>query len=413
MVAAFSGPALSWLAPPLLATPDSTRRARALWRVSWSLFGVIAILLIAVSRATPGTMPRRLTSVALVGLLVVVLHVFNRRGHTAFASWLLVLGLTGILTQRAWQTGGVHASVGPFYMMFVLLAAGLLGVRGSVITALACIVSAALLTAAELVGLVTIPVSRVSSPTEPFVQAILAVAVTVLCLTLLFRQAEAFATEDLVNMFVHDMRSPLTVVIAHLGMLKSSIADNSEALEDADAAMAGAVRVNQMANNLLDISRLASTNLPLNRAPTDVSKLARDVAYALRALDPSRRIEVSAPMQLVCNCDAELRRRIIENLLSNAIKHTAPDARIKIEVSGSDFGVRISVEDDGPGVPVRDRERIFERYSAKSMRARSGLHSAGLGLAFCKLAAGAHEGRVWVEDVQPHGSRFVVELPES
>jgi signal transduction histidine kinase len=412
-----AAPVLRWFAPPLLPTLDSTRRARALWRVSWSFFGVVAVLLSAAAVATPDSMSRRLTSIALVGLLVGLLHVLNQRGRTGVASWLLVLGLVGIVTQRAWDTGGVHAPVALFYMMFILLAAGLLGMRGSLVTALACIVSASVLAAAELAGVLVLPALRTSTPVEPFIAVVLAVAVTGLCLTLLFRQAEAVATEDLVRMFVHDMRSPLTVVMAHLALLRSAVVGDSEAAEDADAAMSEAVRLNQMANNLLDVSRLASTSLPLQRTPSDLTKLASTVAHALGALDRSRRIEVDTPERVECNCDADLLRRVIENLLSNALKHTASGGHILVAVSpvvsNAAACVRIVVEDDGPGVPMRDRDRIFERYSATGMRARSGHHSVGLGLAFCKLAVEAHGGRIWVEDAHPHGSRFVVEIPAS
>lgn len=413
MVATLSAPVLRWFAPPMQSTVESTRRARALWRVSWSFLGLLAVLLLSATVATPSLLPRRFTTVALVALLVLGLHALNRRGRTTLASWLLVLGLTSITTQRAWGAGGVHAPVALFYMMFVLLAAGLLGIRGSIVTALACVAGAALLTGAEATGLLMVPAPRPSTPMEPFIAVVLAVAVAVLCLTLLFRQAEAIATEDLVNMFVHDMRSPLTVVMARLTLLRAAIADSSEAAEDADAAMADAVRLNQMANNLLDISRLASTSLPLKPVPFDVSHLAGNVAQALGALDPSHYIEVRTPEPVVCHCDPDLLRRVIENLLSNAIKHTAPSGHIAVEVSRAAACVRITVEDDGPGIPIKNRERIFERFSAEGMRARSGHHSVGLGLAFCKLAVKAHGGRIWVEDAEPHGSRFVVELPSS
>src|SRR4051812_38401429 len=264
MVLASLAPITRWFSPPRLSTLDGTRRARALWRVSWSFFAVLAVLLMAVSFATPDLLPRRLASIALVGVLVLTLHAANRSGRTTLASWIFVLGLTAIVTQRAWHTGGVHAQVALFYMMFVLIAAGLLGIRGSVFTALACVVSAIILAGAELAGWLVVPAREVSTATEPFVGVILALAVTVLCLTLLLREAEAIATEDLVNMFVHDMRSPLSVVMARLEMLRSGVAGESEAAEHADAATAEAIHLNRMANNLLDVSRLEGTSLTLH-----------------------------------------------------------------------------------------------------------------------------------------------------
>jgi len=413
MVAGANPSIMRWFAPPRLATPDSTQRARDLWKISWSFFGLLAVLLLAASLATPSLAPRRLTSIVSVGALVTVLHLINRRGRTAWASWIFVLGLTVIVTQRAWQAGGVHSPVALFYVMFILLAAGLLGIHGTVVTAIACVVSAALLAAAEVGGMLTTPGWATTTPAEPFVAVVLTVAATVLALTMLLRHSDEVSTEDLVNMFVHDMRSPLTVVMGRLAMLRADLADDSETAEDADAAMAEAMRLSQMTANLLDFSRLASARLPLQRSPVDVSRLADHVAHALGALEPSRHIEVRAPRSVVCECDVELLRRIIENLVSNAIRHTQPDGHIVVAVSRAGQRVRLTVQDDGPGIPTGEHERVFERYSSKGMRTRSGHHSVGLGLAFCKLAVTAHGGGIRIENVTPHGSRFVVDLPGS
>jgi signal transduction histidine kinase len=410
MVTALESPIIGWFGPPSMASSESTRRARALWFISWSFFGLLAVLLIAASIVTPSTVVRRAVSIGAVGVLVLLLHILNRRGRTALASWLLVLGLTLIVTQRAWNVGGVHAPVALFYIMFVLMAAGLLGVRGSIVVAAACISSATFLVGAETAGWIA-PLTRPGSVAEAYIAVLLALGVTLVCLTLLLRQAEDLARDDLVNMFVHDMRSPLTVVMENLTMLREDFSDSPEVAEHADAAMAETIRVNRMANNLLDISRLEAARLPLQRTPTDVAQVARSVTRALGALDPTRQIGVRARMPVVCECDTELVRRIIENLVSNAIKHTDSGGHILVEVSSKTACVHIAVEDDGPGVPKQSRDRIFDRYSATGMNTVTGAHSVGLGLAFCKLAIAAHGGKIWVEDALPRGSRFVVELP--
>jgi signal transduction histidine kinase len=405
-----ASPIVGWFGPPRMTSAESTRRARALWSISWSFFGLLAVLLTVASMITPSTAARRAASIGSVGALVILLHVLNRIGRTALASWLLVFGLIVIVTQRAWGVGGVHAPVAIFYIMFVLMGAGLLGVRASVVVAFACVASATLLAGAERAGWID-PFRSAGSWSEAYIAVVLALGVTLLCLTLLMRQAEDQGRDDLVNMFVHDMRSPLTVVMANLSMLREDLADQPEFVEHADAAMAETIRVNRMANNLLDISRLEASRLPLQRTPTDVAQVARNVTRALGALDPTRQITLHARMPVVCECDAELIRRIIENLVSNAIKHTASGGHILVEVSSRPACVHIAVEDDGPGVPEHARDRIFERYSAAGMHTRTGAHSVGLGLAFCKLATAAHGGNIRVEDVAPRGSRFIVELP--
>jgi len=410
MVTTALHPMMRWLAPPVLTTGETTRRARALWMVGWSFFALLAFLLAAAIIATPETLVRRGTSIALVGLLVLCLHVLNRRGYTAVASWIFVLGLTVIVTQRAWFTGGVHAPVALFYMLFVLIASGLLGARSAMITAIACLGSAMLLTIAELRGWLT-PPAAAGSTAVAFIAVLLALSVTMAALNLLLRQAEQFATDDLVNMFVHDMRSPLTVIMARLSMLKDEMDEKSESAEHVDSAMADTMLLNRMANNLLDISRLEHARLPLQRTPTHIAPLARQVVHALGTLDPTRHIAVRARVPVVCQCDPELIRRIIENLVSNAIKHTPLGGNVVVEIASTPSCARLSVQDEGPGVPRESRAQIFEHYSATGMRSQSGHHSVGLGLAFCKLAVEAHGGKIWVEDATPRGSRFVVELP--
>ena len=401
---------IGWFSPPVLSSAEATRRARSFWVLAWSFFGLLAVMLSAAIIATPATFERRATSIVMVGMLVLLLHALNRRGRTEVASWILVLGLTGIVTQRAWYTGGIHAPVALYYVIFVLLAAGLLGIRGSILTALACVVSATLLAGVGLAGWLPPPPPG-GSMAVAFVAITLGLAVTLLSLTLLLRERELLTTEDLVTMFVHDIRSPLTVVMARLNMLREDVADGTESAEHADAAMADAMRISRMANNLLDIGRLEAARLPLERRPMDIGELARSVVRSLRAVDPMRRLDVIARVPVVCDCDAELLRRVIENLVSNALKHTPPEGHVLVRVASGDGCVRLSVQDEGSGIPKDSRERIFERYSASGMRAQSGHHSVGLGLAFCKLAVGAHGGRIWVENAVPRGSIFIVELP--
>ena len=401
---------IGWFSPPVLSSAEATRRARSFWVLAWSFFGLLAVMLSAAIIATPATFERRATSIVMVGMLVLLLHALNRRGRTEVASWILVLGLTGIVTQRAWYTGGIHAPVALYYVIFVLLAAGLLGIRGSILTALACVVSATLLAGVGLAGWLPPPPPG-GSMAVAFVAITLGLAVTLLSLTLLLRERELLTTEDLVTMFVHDIRSPLTVVMARLNMLREDVADGTESAEHADAAMADAMRISRMANNLLDIGRLEAARLPLERRPMDIGELARSVVRSLRAVDPTRRLDVIARVPVVCDCDAELLRRVIENLVSNALKHTPPEGHVLVRVASGDGCVRLSVQDEGSGIPKDSRERIFERYSASGMRAQSGHHSVGLGLAFCKLAVSAHGGRIWVENAVPHGSTFIVELP--
>jgi signal transduction histidine kinase len=106
-------------------------------------------------------------------------------------------------------------------------------------------------------------------------------------------------------------------------------------------------------------------------------------------------------------------RRILFNLAFNAAKYAPPDSEIRI--SGSldweALEVRLSVADQGPGIPRKYRKMIFDKYVQAEARSRGDIKSKGLGLTFCRLAVEAHDGRIWVESEEGQGSLFHFTLP--
>jgi two-component system sensor histidine kinase/response regulator len=218
--------------------------------------------------------------------------------------------------------------------------------------------------------------------------------------------------EDLVHMVVHDMRSPLTVLAGRLEFLKEECEKlGPEAVADLHAAMHGAQVVARMANDLLDVSRLEEGKLGLAVAEHDLGVLADEVRAALRGFERGRPVELEIEEPTIAACDSSLVRRVLENLVSNAIKHTPKGSVIRISVGLRDQRARVAVSDGGPGVPPEARTKIFEKFGMMAARNHARYHSAGVGLAFCKLAVEAHGGRIGVEPRQPHGSTFWFELP--
>lgn len=219
--------------------------------------------------------------------------------------------------------------------------------------------------------------------------------------------------DQLVHMVVHDMRAPLMVLSGHLVLLQqesdklSPVAANS-----LRTAMRSAGVLEKMANDLLDTSRLEEGKLPLQLGDHDLAELATCVGTQFRALARGRAIAVEAIGSVSVPCDNELIRRVFENLVSNAVKHTREDGAIRIAVDGRGDRVRVAVSDQGPGVPAEARQKIFEKFESVTVRKDSRYHSAGLGLAFCKLAVEAHGGQIGVQAAEPNGSTFWFELPK-
>jgi two-component system sensor histidine kinase/response regulator len=221
--------------------------------------------------------------------------------------------------------------------------------------------------------------------------------------------------DDLVQMVVNDMRPRLAVLMDHLEFLKGEAREvmGEEALADVLTAIRASVGLSRMANDLLDVSRMEEGALPLTLEVTDLVALAQGVRSALAGWDRSRTIEVVASAPVETRCDRDVIQRVLQNLMNNAIKHTPARGRIWVTVAALDERVRVEVRDEGPGVPVETRAAIFEKFGTATVRKQRKYHSAGLGLAFCKLAVQAHHGAIGVDAGQPTGSVFWFELPDS
>jgi signal transduction histidine kinase len=218
--------------------------------------------------------------------------------------------------------------------------------------------------------------------------------------------------DDLVHMIVHDMRSPLMVLKGHLELLRQGGVGkfSPEAESDLVSALQAADRLKHMANELLDTSRLEEGKLPIVAEPHDLVALVAEMIADAGVLDRERAFSVTGVGAVSVACDGRLIRRVLQNLLSNAVKHTPAGGAIDIHISVTDAAARVAVSDRGPGVPPEARTRIFEKFGVVASSREGKYHSAGVGLAFCKLAVEAHGGAIGVEAREPRGSVFWFEL---
>jgi len=400
-----------WFAAPDLARPDLRQRARALWILSWPFFAMIAVALGIAVLVDPHTAARRATTLGAAGALMALLHAISRAGRPVFASWILVTGLSVIVTQRAWGTGGIHAPVAVFYVLFIIMAGVLLGTRGGLATAALCTLGAIALTVGTALGwLAPRPGAGSALGGLAFVLLAIGLALVIQALATPQPRREGLDVDDL-HMVVGDMRSPMQTLISHLEVLRGRL--KGESARDVEAAIGGAKTLRRMTNSLLDVSRLEARRMPIQRSNTDLSALAHCVVSAARVIQPTLDIVVETRGDSLCNCDSELTRRIIENLVSNAVKVTTIGGRVRVVISGSETRASIAVSDGGPAVPIDQRARIFEPYCRERRSSLAGDGSAGLGLAFCRLAAEAQGGSIRIENGTARGNVFVVELSRS
>ncbi len=224
--------------------------------------------------------------------------------------------------------------------------------------------------------------------------------------------------DDMTNMLIHDLRSPLTMIIGSLGLLQRPAPRQDEAQFNKLLTIAsnGSNRMLDLINQLLDISKLESGQLVLNAQPLYVETLFSETIlhFALAAAEFDITLTTTHEPQLPpLQGDGQLLARVLNNLVDNALKFTPDGGRVTLKSCADplDAGkLLIMVSDTGPGIPPEVQPRLFEKFQqiAVSSSRRRG---TGLGLAFCKLAVEAHGGRIWVESAPGQGSTFIISLP--
>jgi PAS domain S-box-containing protein len=219
--------------------------------------------------------------------------------------------------------------------------------------------------------------------------------------------------EDLMSMIYHDLRSPLANVVSSLDTLESMLPEEDPTLLSLLAiAMRSVERIQRLTNSLLDINRLEAGQPLGQQQPNDIGLIINDASQLIRPVAESKDQSITAdlPSDLpFVNIDGEMIRRVITNLIENAVKYCPAGCHVVVGAKNADQMVEVWVQDDGPGIPSSEHERIFDKFTRLTSREKP--KGLGLGLAYCKLAIQAHGGRIWVESEPKHGSRFAFTLP--
>jgi len=228
------------------------------------------------------------------------------------------------------------------------------------------------------------------------------------------RRLEEFR-DNLVHMIVHDLRNPLAGISGFLDLAldlgKETLTENG--LEYLQTAMRSTAEVMDLVNAVLDVSKMEAGEMRLHLAECDLVRIAADLMSGMQSLKEAREMILDAPpAPLTVVADGGLILRVIQNLLGNALKFTPSDGWIRLGIEPDESHVRVTVRDNGPGIPPEYHGRIFEKFGQVEARANRQKYSTGLGLTFCKLAVEAHDGSIGVESEVGKGSTFWFVLPK-
>jgi two-component system sensor histidine kinase/response regulator len=222
--------------------------------------------------------------------------------------------------------------------------------------------------------------------------------------------------DDLTNMIVHDLRTPLTSVIAGMQSLEGGGGLDEFQQEMVGIAISGGGNLLGMINDLLDVEKMESGSMQLDYATLDAGELVASASGQVASLCESKNLtlvrQVAAGLPAFRGDESKL-SRVLVNLLGNAIKFTPEGGELTVKVAPNENGQSLvfSVSDTGEGIPPEAFERIFEKFGQVESRQGGRKMSTGLGLTFCKLAVEAHGGHIGVESAPGAGSTFSFTIP--
>ena len=227
--------------------------------------------------------------------------------------------------------------------------------------------------------------------------------------------------EELAHMIVHDMRTPLNVIMGFSTLLQMKNIIPPEDLGDLDRIYIEAQRLNSFLNDLLLVAKMESAgHLSLNKIPVDLNQLVEQVERSQETVARLRKIRLMSKLPLETRqvwLDINVFHRVLDNLISNALKFSPPQSTVLVQLEylaeaqelTTQPQFRLQVIDQGPGIPEEDRRRIFNKFEVLALK-EGNIPQIGLGLTFCKMAVDAHQGSIFVEANEPVGSVFTVEI---
>ncbi len=228
------------------------------------------------------------------------------------------------------------------------------------------------------------------------------------------RRAAERMKQRFISIASHDLRTPLSSISATLSVLtaggKGELPQNTQqVLQKADNSLE---RLMDLIRDLLDLEKLEAGKVVISMSVVSAMDVCSASCDSLEFLAKSLGVQIARPFgDAALYADERSLVRVLINLISNAIKFSPRGSTVKLTIQDMGLMTEISVIDQGPGIPVEDRELIFEKFRQSKSTSSTAVKGTGLGLAISKLIAEAHGGSIGVDSAEGQGSRFYIRIP--
>jgi signal transduction histidine kinase len=222
---------------------------------------------------------------------------------------------------------------------------------------------------------------------------------------------------NFVSSVSHELRAPIASMrLVAEGLDRGTVADDSKRKEYFGFMVQESRRLASLVDNILDFSRIEQGRKQYEFSPTDMEALVAQTVRLMRPGAAQREVELElklgqATKSESVTCDGLAIQQALINLIDNAVKHSPGGGKVMVGFEVNGAGVKLSVEDQGPGIPAEEHEKIFERFYRRGSELRRETQGIGIGLTIVKHIVEGHGGRVVVRSDVGQGSRFTIELP--
>ena len=319
------------------------------------------------------------------------------------AAFIVLIGLLDYWT-------GSELSFSIFYLLPIALVTWYAGDRAGLLAAA---------TSAVAWLLADLSAGRVySSSAIPYWNALVRFGIfSIITYTLHSLRAARLRQDELSQFVVHDLRSPLGNTLAGLTLIQETAASvmDEEDRKLLQIAIASCNRMMSLVNSLLDLAKLESGKMTLNRQEMATNDLFETAILQVRAMAVRGEVEVGSRVEAGAErvyVDSEMTVRVLVNLLGNALKYSPTQGSVTIQAGPDTNGmVAIRVIDQGPGIPKEWASKVFAKYAQVEARKAGVAVGSGLGLSFCELAVHNQGGRIWIESEVGRGTTVIFTLP--
>ena len=227
---------------------------------------------------------------------------------------------------------------------------------------------------------------------------------------------QAFRSRDEgVRTIAHEIRTPLTAIKGFAQIAARQLEGDNikrEQLQDSlEEINRAAERLTKFAAHMMSASSIEDSLNRIQKEECQLGPLLRDAIREFTSQELTAKVRLQRVPRLKMQCDPQLMRQVLWNLLSNAVRHSPPGGAVVVSARKEEGQAKICVSDSGPGVPPRERKRLFEKFHRGRNGSDRDHQGLGLGLYLAQQVMEAHDGKIWYQPAEPQGATFCFSLP--